>query len=75
VRDLLKTDSSKDSKLNILENAINLVDRNKSNFGKIKNMSSLEKNRIALNLLSNLKQNDRFYQDQQSKAVLQNLKQ
>jgi hypothetical protein len=55
VRSLFVYDTSKDSKLSILENAINLVDKNKSNFGKTKNMSSLEKNRLALNMLSNLK--------------------
>ena len=61
VKDLYKTDQSKEATLNILENAINVVDKNKDYLGKHKNMSSLEKNRIALNLLSNIKHKDSDY--------------
>jgi hypothetical protein len=57
VRNTYGKDSNKgdkDAKLSILENAIYLVDKNKASLGKVKNMSSLEKNRIALSMLSNL---------------------
>lgn len=73
MRSLFVYDTSKDSKLSILEKAINLVDKNKSNFGKTKNMSSLEKNRLALNLLSNLKQRDKDYQEVKDKAIGKNM--
>lgn len=58
VRDSLKKDRSDDAKLSILENALHIVDKNKQSFGKVKNMSSLEKNRIALNLLPSLRHKD-----------------
>lgn len=54
LRNQLSSDQSKDAKLAILENTIHIVNKNKSTFGKVKSMSSLEKNRIALNLLSSL---------------------
>ena len=53
VRDIFKNDESRDVKLQILQNALYFVNQSKSNFGGMtnKNMSSLEKNRIALNLI------------------------
>lgn len=62
VRDLTSADKSKDAKLNLLEKAIYIVDKHKMSLGKVKNMSSLEKNRIALNLISTLRQRDEYYQ-------------
>ena len=61
VRNIYNEDTSEDAKLHIIENAINLVDKNKTCLGKFKNMSSLEKNRIALNILQSLKQKDKMY--------------
>ena len=61
VKDLYKKDESKEATLTILENAINVVDRNKLQLGKHSNLSSLEKNRIAMNLLSNIKHQDETY--------------
>lgn len=55
MRNVFKTDNSKDAKLYILENAISVVDKNKQSLGKMKNLSSLEKNRMALNMISTLK--------------------
>lgn len=55
VRNIYNKDTSDDAKLHIIENAISLVDKNKTCLGKFKNMSSLEKNRIALNMLQSLK--------------------
>lgn len=55
VRNIYDKDKSEDAKLHIIENAITLVDKNKQSLGKFKNMSSLEKNRIALNMLQSLK--------------------
>ena len=57
-RNLYVKDISNDAKLNLLEKTINIVEKNKGTLGKVKTMSSLEKNRIALNLLSSLKQKD-----------------
>lgn len=51
VRNIYNNDKSEDAKLHIIENAITCVDKNKNCLGKFKNMSSLEKNRIALNML------------------------
>ena len=64
VRKTFQKDYSNDAKLSILENTLYIVDKNKSNFGKVKNMSSLEKNRIALNLISSLKHKDKLYQEE-----------
>lgn len=50
-----KRDPSKESKLVLLENTLHIVEKNRATLGKVKNMSSLEKNRIALNLISSLK--------------------
>lgn len=50
-RNMLIKDHSNDAKLNLLEKALYIVEKNKASLGKVKNMSSLEKNRIALNLL------------------------
>jgi hypothetical protein len=55
MRNNLLRDQSNDAKLAILENTIHIVNKNKGTFGKVKSMSSLEKNRIALNLLTSLK--------------------
>jgi hypothetical protein len=55
VRRTFVGDASSDAKLSILENTLCIVDKNKHTLGKVKNMSSLEKNRIALNLISSLK--------------------
>ena len=62
VRNIYNKQSDEDAKLNIIENAINMVDKNKASLGKHKNMSSLEKNRIALNMLQTLKFKDMNYQ-------------
>jgi hypothetical protein len=63
MRNTLLQDQSKDSKLAILESTIHIVNKNKGTFGKVKTMSSLEKNRIALNLLTSVKQLDSKYVD------------
>lgn len=72
VKDLYKKDQSKEATLNIIENAINVVDKNKIQLGKHKNMSSLEKNRLALNLLSNIKHKDADYVEMENKAIERN---
>lgn len=61
IKNKLSNDHSNDAKLAILENTIQIVNKNKGTFGKVKSMSSLEKNRIALNLLTNINQADSVY--------------
>lgn len=58
IRDTFKSDKSEDAKLTILESTLHVVEQNRMTLGKVKNMSSLEKNRIALNLISSLKSRD-----------------
>lgn len=60
--------------MTLLENTINIVDKNRATLGKVKNMSSLEKNRIALNLISTLKHNDTNYHSNLNKNIAKNLK-
>lgn len=58
VQKTLEADPSYESKTNIIENAINIVDRNKSSLAvgcQRLNLSQLEKNRIALGLLRTVK--------------------
>lgn len=74
VRNIYDQDKSEDAKLHIIENAIMLVDKNKTCLGKFKNMSSLEKNRIALNMLQSLKQKDKLYQFEKGRAIDRNLR-
>ncbi len=62
VRDTFRRDSSDDAKLTLLQNTLGIVDKNKATLGKVKNMSSLEKNRIALNLISSIKNREHGYQ-------------
>ena len=42
--------------------------------GKVKNMSSLEKNRIALNLIANVKHNEKNFEYEKQKIINKNLK-
>jgi len=58
---MFSKDESNDAKLNLLEKAIYIVEKNKSNLGIVKKMSSLEKNRVALNLLSSVRHKDQHY--------------
>jgi hypothetical protein len=58
----------------VIDNAIKIVDRNKKCLGKTKNMSSLEKNRIALNILTNIKEKDEDYIHEKNDAVERNMK-
>ena len=72
MKDLYQKDESKEAKLNIIENAINVVDRNKENLKIHRNMSSLQKNRIALNMLSNIKHKDPEYVKEEAAAIQRN---
>lgn len=58
VSNTFKKDPSKEAKLTLLENTLHIVEQNRATLGKVKNMSSLEKNRIALNLISSLKHSE-----------------
>lgn len=71
---LLGKDTSKDAKLTLLEKAIHIVDTHKMALGKVKNMSSLEKNRIALNLISSVRQKDTHYKSDKVKAIANNMR-
>jgi hypothetical protein len=73
MRNIYQNDSSKDAKLTILENAISVVGRNKDCLGKVKSMSSLEKNRIALNMISVLRDREREYRSEKEEAVKRNI--
>lgn len=66
-------DLSHDVKLEILQSTINIVEKYKQTFGKTKQMSSLEKNRIALNLLQTMKQGDKAYQEKKHNALQRNV--
>ena len=59
--------------MNLLEKAIYIVEKNKASLGKVKNMSSLEKNRIALNLITSLKQSEKGYNENKNKVVNKNV--
>lgn len=61
MRKAFSKDPSNEAKLTLLENTISIVNKNRESLGKVKNMSSLEKNRIALNLISSLKHQDGGY--------------
>lgn len=74
VRDTFKQDSSNDAKLTLLQNTLHIVEKNKATFGKVKNMSSLEKNRIALNLISSVKLNEKAYRFHQQQNIAKNLR-
>ena len=74
MRDTFKQDSSDDAKLTLLQNTLHIVEKNKATFGKVKNMSSLEKNRIALNLISSVKQNEKAYRYNQQLSIAKNLR-
>lgn len=74
VRDTFKKDFSNDAKLTLLENTLHIVDMNRASLGRIKNMSSLEKNRIALNLISSVKHNEAAYQVEKGKIIAKNLR-
>eukprot|EP00347_Sterkiella_histriomuscorum_P005627 403355874 len=74
VRNTFKRDYSNEAKLTLLENTINIVDKNRATLGKVKNMSSLEKNRIALNLISSLKHTDQNYNNDQRMNIAKNMK-
>lgn len=73
MRNTFKRDFSNDAKLTLLENTINIVDKNRATLGKVKNMSSLEKNRIALNLISSLKHSDQGYNNDLNKNIAKNM--
>jgi hypothetical protein len=74
VNNMFKRDQSSDAKLTLLENTINIVEANRATLGKVKNMSSLEKNRIALNLIATLKHNDKVYQDEKDRNIAKNMR-
>lgn len=69
VRDTFKADMSNDAMLTILENTLHIVEQNRTTLGKVKNMSSLEKNRIALNLISGIKQSEKNYLVEQERNI------
>ena len=74
VRDTFKKDKSNDAKLTLLENTLYIVNQNRMTLGKVKNMSSLEKNRIALNLIANVKHNEKNFEYEKQKIINKNLK-
>jgi hypothetical protein len=74
VRDTFKKDASNDAKLTLLENTLHIVEQNRATLGKMKNMSSLEKNRIALNLIANVKHNEMHYELERQRVISKNLK-
>jgi len=56
VKNIFDKDETKDAKLVILERTLGVIDSNKGNLGhKVRNMSQLEKNRIALNMIQTCK--------------------
>ena len=74
VRDTFKKDFSNDAKLTLLENTLHIVEQNRATLGKVKNMSSLEKNRIALNLISSVKHNEQNYSSEKQRIIAKNMK-
>jgi hypothetical protein len=74
VKNTFKKDFSNDAKLTLLENTLHIVEANKGTLGKTKNMSSLEKNRIALNLISSLKRSDSNYLAEKERNVNKNIR-
>ena len=61
VRDKLRKDVSKEATLSLLQATMGIVERHKAELGIFKNMSSLEKNRMALNLISSMRHKDGYY--------------
>lgn len=73
VRNRYEEDKRKEAKLTVIENAIQVVDKNKKQLGKYRSMSSLEKNRIALNMITNCRKNDKKYMYAKDQAIKRNL--
>ncbi|CDW77723.1 UNKNOWN [Stylonychia lemnae] len=63
-----------EAKLTLLENTLSIVEQNRATLGKVKIMSSLEKNRIALNLISSLKHQEANYNENKQKNIAKNIK-